>query len=173
MYKRNFVLAVDYLRKVSRSRVVNHAEDLLFNIVCALNGPTYVNVPEVLVEYRADRISSCTNVLDSAAVLRKLEQIVFVYDSLRSCAGEHLAVIEKLIYISAEANYRNTLARCEPEDLDYILSCLQKKEGARILSYMLMAGRMIHGGFSEIEIVRGNIEFAGEEIARRKIKSEV
>lgn len=141
MYRRDFVLGIEYMRELSRARVINHAEDLLFNVLCALDSPLYINVPQALVEYRRDRLSSCSNILDSSAVLRKIEQIVFVYETLRSCAGEHLQLVERLISSSAAANYRNTLARCDSEDLRQILSWLQKKEeGAMILSYMLMAG---------------------------------
>jgi glycosyltransferase involved in cell wall biosynthesis len=139
IYRRDFILGISALRELSRL-VLNHSEDLLFNVICALHSPSYVNVPEVLVDYNRSRPDSASNILDAAAVVTKIQQFLLVYDLVRRYAGEYLHLVEKLIARSAQYNYRRTLARCELNELQTILLQLQQNErGAIIISHMLMA----------------------------------
>ena len=143
MYRREFILGIEYIGVLARTKVITHSEDLLFNVLCALQNPIYVNVPRVLVDYKRNRPDSSTNILDSTAVIAKLEQVVLVYETLRRCAGDYSYLVEELIARSAKSNYRNTFARRSEADLVLIKSCLERNMDAmRAVPEMLIAAEL-------------------------------
>jgi hypothetical protein len=143
IYKRDFLLGIDAFRVLAREKMISHSEDLLLNVLCALHNPIYVNVPRLLIDHKQDRHDSLSNILGSTALIRKIEQVVTVYETLRECAGDYLYLVEELIARSAKYNYRRIFGRCSEADLSNIKLYLEVNvEARRTVADMLIAAEL-------------------------------
>jgi len=88
-YARDLVTGLAELRAFAQQNSLFKAADLVFNIFCALQGPRYVNIDEVLIAYNRERIGSATNVDSSARRRQSFQSIIAVYEAIRDAGAEY------------------------------------------------------------------------------------
>ena len=140
LYRRELLLSLKKLSSTANEKRMDSPEDLLINVFCALKGPSYVNVPHILVEYNLTRGGSLTNLRDNDSVMRDLRGRLDAYELLKSVSGEHTQFVEVLIRRSANYIYRRKMINYSKNDFDKSSSYMAQADGGpAILAYMLSA----------------------------------
>jgi glycosyltransferase involved in cell wall biosynthesis len=137
-YRKKLVLSLVELRRISYAENIVNAEDLAFNIFCALKGPSYSHVAEVLVHYNHDRVGSISNPKSSEERRRSFQTSLRVYEIISEVAADYTGHIETIISNSAKYGYQSLMIPGDEQDFAWALSCLRRSPvGALVMSTLL------------------------------------
>ena len=137
-YRRGFVSDLGELKQLASARNFCNSEDLLINVLCALEHPTYSHIPDILVEYNEGRAGSLTNPTSSKTIRRSFSNAVLVYEIVHEVASCFRESIEEIVVRSAAYNYRKLLLVGDEEDMAWACEHLTKSRiGALLMSAML------------------------------------
>lgn len=140
LYARNLVQGLTELRALGTATNFIKANDLIFNVFCALEGPRYVNIEETLIAHNRDRPESVSNA--SSRVLRResFKSIIAVYEAIKGAGNGYESFIDAIIARSAKNNYRNILAYGHSDDFAWVQNYLKDRPiGPLVMVPMLQA----------------------------------
>lgn len=140
LYRKELVLSLNELRHFAETERLSKAEDLLFNIFCALKGPKYANIPDALVEYTRGRTGSITNP-DSPEQRRKtFQSAVRAYEIMREAASGFEGSVDEIISASAKNAYRSTLTSGDKHEFAWACNTLTRSSvGSVVMAAMFVA----------------------------------
>jgi glycosyltransferase involved in cell wall biosynthesis len=138
LYRRELLMSIDDLGSIAEKKRMDSPEDLLINVFCALKEPSYVNVPQILVEYNSTRDGSLTNIKDDHSIIRDLRGRLDAYDLLRSVSGAYTPCVEQLIQRSVNYVYRRKMAKYAIGEFKRASKYMVEQRGGPILlTYIL------------------------------------
>lgn len=188
LYARPLLEGLAELRAIGAETNFIKANDLIFNIFCALQGPRFINIEETLIAHNRERPGSATHA--SSRVLRResFKSIIAVYEAMKGAGNGHDVFIDAIIARSAKNNYRNILAYAETDDFAWVQNYLtdrpigplvmvpmlqaaiedRGKLSASVLALTDKTGRLRH----KLDAERAKLATAREKLAEAKVKLE-
>lgn len=124
LYRKDFIANLRRLRHLSERERFSNSEDLLLNVLCALANPTYVQIPEILVDYNEHRPDSLTNPASSEAIRRAFRNSVRVFEIINEDASHFREPVENMISGTAKFFYRKLLMQGSEDDISFSANCL-------------------------------------------------
>ena len=139
-YRKDLVLSLSDLRGFANAEKLIKANDLVFNIFCALRGPRYVNIPDALVQYTRGRVGSATNPNSSELRRESFQSAVRAYEIIREAASGFEESIDQIVFLSAKNTYKSTLVGGDDVDLAWARASLTGSPvGGLVMGAMLEA----------------------------------
>ncbi len=183
LYARPLLEGLAELRAIGAETNFIKANDLIFNVFCALQGPRYVNIEETLIAHNRERPGSATHA--SSRMLRResFRSIIAVYEAMKGVGNGYESFIDAIIARSAKNNYRNILAHAQSDDFAWVQRYLTDRPiGPLVIVPMLQAAvedrGKLAGSISALtdkhEYLRGKLKAEREKLAaaRKKLEAE-
>jgi len=145
---------------IAGRRIVT-CEDVVLNVFCALENPTYVHVPEVLVAYNRERPDSNWNPARRSERQNTLEEAIHAYEIIRAAAPGHEDAINKIIKSSTKYIQRKLLLRADSEFVAWALAHIRESPMAG-----LMVPAMMEGGIERIAQLEQRLAHRRDAIKR-------
>jgi glycosyltransferase involved in cell wall biosynthesis len=167
MYKKSLILSLEDLRSFASMNHCSNSEDLLFNVFCALKNPTYVNIPQVLVNHNRKRQGSATNPKTVDDARKALDESMLVHELLRDRTSGFEQFVEQLIERSVRYNYKQLVAGYGEKDFEWAISAFMRRPSGQ-----LYLGSMARTLRNELEEKEEKLRAAREALVIERKKQE-
>ena len=138
MYKRSLILALKDVRIFANNNTCSNSEDLLFNVFCALKNPTYVNIPQVLVDHDRKRKGSSTHPQTVDVAFKAVNECILAYEFIMDNTNGFEEFVEPLIDRSIAFNCRRWIATSDKKDFDWAISAfIRRPSSHRFIASMV------------------------------------
>lgn len=150
LYRRSLVLSQDELRGIAEAEKIRNAEDLMFNVFCALKDPAYVHIPNILVQYNSVRKGSSTNPISSKTIRESVHDSMRAYEIMSEAASDFGDSVQTIIEKSAKFTYEKLLVPGDEEDFAWACSRIDRSPvGSLVMSAMFERSNELRFKYSD------------------------
>ena len=124
-----------------REQRITAPEDFAINILCALRGYSYCQVPDKLVSYSIDIPDSATNSVSVDALTGKMASYAHIIRLLQGVEARHREAVDALFQNSLEFTYETSLMHADPDVLREVVDrTLTIENGSQVIASVLLCG---------------------------------
>lgn len=128
----------DYKPFLSEHRITA-PEDFVINILCALRGYSYHQMPDMLVSHGFDVPNSATNSVSLDSLTGKMASYAHMIRLLQGVEARHRAAVDALVLRSLDYTYETSLMHADPDVLREVVDrTLRIEKGSEVVASVLL-----------------------------------